>query len=186
MYVHFKISLELKMLKVNCERPNHFFFPYHFITQVRKILLHCKRSNYLATNSLLRAWFNFISSVKGFLLIFWKNEVMFFLGSHCTCIFHGLCLSLQSYLFAQLFVFMISRLKVLMSGAHSLFIWILSTQLTTSPHTGVLQILAESMGSNSSGTLLAFQNSLRISHQIEKAQVLYPLLLKACQKQGKH
>ena len=67
MYIHFKISLELKMLQVDCERPNHFFFSYHLITQVRKIPLHYKRSSYLATNSLLRAWFNFISSVKGFL-----------------------------------------------------------------------------------------------------------------------
>ena len=44
-----------------------------------------------------------------------------------------------------------------MSGAHSLFIWILSTQLTTNHIPGVLQMLAESMGGNSWGTLLAFR-----------------------------
>lgn len=44
-----------------------------------------------------------------------------------------------------------------MSGAHSLFIWILNTQLTTNHIPGVLQMLAESMGGNSSGTLLAFR-----------------------------
>ena len=48
MYIHFKISLELKMLQVDCERPNHFFFPitlslklekYHFTIRGRATLL---------------------------------------------------------------------------------------------------------------------------------------------------
>ena len=79
-----------------------------------------------------------------------------FLGSHCTCIFHGY-VSLHRVICLHSYLFMISRLKVLMSGAHSLFIWILSTQLTTNHIPGVLQMLAESMGGNSCGTLLAFR-----------------------------
>ena len=103
MYIHFKISLELKMLEVNCERPNHFFF-YHFFTQVRKIPLYCKRSSYLATNSLLRAWFNFISSVKGFLNLLGRiNGGLSWVSLYMH--FSWLCLSSQSYLFAQLFVY---------------------------------------------------------------------------------
>ena len=43
-----------------------------------------------------------------------------------------------------------------MSGAHSLFICILNTQLTTNHIPGAQQMFAESMGGNSNDILLAF------------------------------
>lgn len=51
---------------------------------------------------------------------------------------------------------MIPRLEVLMSEACSLFICILSTQLTANHLQGAQQMFAESVGRSSSAILLAF------------------------------